>query len=168
VKRGTYQSRNTTGSFQINDNCKYGLLRAVLPTYPGGDLMLSEQKAREDYQCMVSIFNTRDTNRIASWFDEHCTPNCIYNNPSVGNPVIGRESFMELVRGIYNMMPDLYQNAFDDLIVQGDKVAYRYSVNRADPTSGKRQVCICLAIYHYSGDKIKEMWELVGPWQDEA
>ena len=53
-------------------------------------------------------------------------------------------------------------------IVQGDKVAVRYSVSRTDPDSGKRHRCMILAIDHYVGDKIAEMWELVGPWEDEA
>ena len=130
--------------------------------------MLSEQKAREDYLCMVGIFNTRDMNRISSLYDEVLTPNCVYHNPGVGNPVIGRESIKEFVRGLYNVIPDLYHNAPDDLIVQGDKVAVRYSVSRTDPASGKRQTSMILNIQHYSGGQIKEMWELVGPWQAEA
>ncbi len=130
--------------------------------------MPSEQKAREDNLRAYDIFNTRDMNRIASMFDESFTTNFVYHNPSVGHLVIGRESQKEFVRGLYHEIPDLYYNAPDDLIVQGDKVAVRYSVSRTDPASGKRQTRMILAIHHHSGDQIKEMWELVGPWQDEA
>ncbi len=130
--------------------------------------MPSEQKAREENLRMVGIFNTRDMDRIASLFDEICTPNFVYHNPGVGSPVIGRESNKEFARGVYHAIPDLYHNAPDDLIVQGNKVAWRYSVSRTDPASGKRQTSMILNIRHYLGDKINEMWELVGPWQDEA
>ncbi len=130
--------------------------------------MPSEQKAREESLRAFGIFNTRDMNRIASLYDEQLTPDCVYHNPGVGHPVIGRENITEFVRGLYDEIPDLYHNAPDDLIVQRDKVAVRYSVSRTDPVSGKRQTSMVLEIDHYSGDQIKEMWELVGPWQDEA
>ena len=130
--------------------------------------MLSEQKAREDTLRAFGIYNTRDMNAIASWYDELLTPDCVYHNPGVGDLVSGRESIKAFVRELYNAIPDLYHNAPDDLIVQGDKVAVRYSVSRTDPDSGKRQTSMVLAIDHYAGDKIAEMWELVGPWEDEA
>ncbi len=130
--------------------------------------MPSEQKARENTLRMFGIFNTRDMIQIASLFDEVLTPDCVYHNPGVGHPVIGRESNTEFARGLYHEIPDLYHNTPDDLIVQGNKVAWRYSVSRTDPASGKRQTSMILNIQHYSGNQIKEMWELVGPWQDEA
>ncbi len=130
--------------------------------------MLSEQKAREDALHAIGIFNTRDMNRIASLIDELFTLNFVYHYPGVAHPVVGREGFTEFMRGLYHEIPDLYQNAPDDLIVQGDKVALRYSVSRTDPASGKRQTSMILNIQHYSGDQIEEMWELVGPWQAEA
>ncbi len=107
-------------------------------------------------------------NRIASLIDELFTLNFVYHYPGVAHPVVGREGFTEFMRGLYHEIPDLYQNAPDDLIVQGDKVALRYSVSRTDPASGKRQTSMILNIQHYSGDQIEEMWELVGPWQAEA
>lgn len=129
--------------------------------------MLSEQKAREDTLRAFGIYNTRDMNRIASLFDELLTPDCVYHNPGIPD-VTGRENIKQFVRDLYKAIPDLHHNAPDDLIVQGDKVAVRHSVSRTDPTSGKRQTCMIVYIDHYSGDRIIEEWELVGPWQDEA
>ena len=130
--------------------------------------MVTEQKAREATLRAFAIYNTMDASVIASFYDQLLTPDCVYHNPGVGHLVPDRESIKEFVRGLYDAIPDLYHNAPDDLIVQGDKVAVRYSVSRTDPDSGKRQRCMILAIDHYVGDKIAEMWELVGPWEDEA
>ncbi len=105
---------------------------------------------------------------IEAAIDEQLTPNCVLHNPVVGGPVTGRESITEFMRGIYHEIPDLYQNTPDDFFVEGDKVAVRYSLSRTDPASGKRQTSMILMIQHYSGEQIEEMWEVVGPWQDEA
>ena len=72
------------------------------------------------------------------------------------------------MRGLYGVIPDLHHNAPDDLIVQGNKVAERYSMSRTDPSTGKRQTCMALAIARYAGGQVAEMWELVGPWVDEG
>jgi predicted SnoaL-like aldol condensation-catalyzing enzyme len=91
----------------------------------------------------------------------------LYHNPGIPD-VTGRESIKQFVCDLYKAVPDLHHNAPDDVIVQGDKVAVRYSASRTDPTSGKRQTCMIMCIDHYSGDKIIEEWEMVGPWVDEV
>jgi predicted ester cyclase len=130
--------------------------------------MVTEQKAREDVLRGFEIYNTRDMSVIDRWYDELLAPDCVYHNPGVRDLAPGRESIKQFVRALYKAMPDLHHNAPDDLIVQGDKVAVRYTVRRTDPATGKLQTCMILLIERYAGDKIAEMWELVGPWEDEG
>ncbi len=129
--------------------------------------MVSEQKATTDTLRGFEIYNTKDMSIIGPWYDITLTPDCVYHNPGMPDAT-GRENIKQFVCDLYIAVPDLHHNVLNDLIVQGDKVAMRYSVSRTDPTSGKRQSCMIVCIEHYSGDKIMEMWELVGPWQDEA
>ncbi len=130
--------------------------------------MISEQKARDDILRAFEIYNTQDMSIIGAWYDELLTPDCVYHNPGVRDLAPGRESIKQFVGGLYKAIPNFHHNAPDDLIVQGDKVAVRYSVSRTDPASGKRQTSMILLIERYAGDKIAEMWELVGPWEDDA
>lgn len=130
--------------------------------------MVTEQKAKEDILHGFKIYNTRDMGVIDRWYDELLAPDCVYHNPGVGDLEPGRESIKQFVHQLYKAMPDFYHNAPEDLIVQGDKVAVRYSVRRTDLPTGKPQTCMILLIEHYAGDQIAEMWELVGPWEDEV
>ena len=130
--------------------------------------MVTKQKAREDILRAFEIYNTRDMSVIDRWYDEFLTPDCVYHNPGVGDLAPGRESIKQFVRALYKAIPGFHHNAPDDLIVQGDRVAVRYSVRHTDPPTGKLQTCMILAIERYTGDRIAEMWELVGTWEDEG
>jgi predicted ester cyclase len=56
----------------------------------------------------------------------------------------------------------------EDLLADGDKIAFRLSIHRTDPVTGKLQHCAELCISRFVGDKIAEEWELLGPWEDDA
>jgi predicted ester cyclase len=133
---------------------------------PGGDLMINEQKVREDSLRAFDIFNTKDMSVIGSLYDEILAPDCVYHNYGMPD-VVGRENIKQFVSDLYKAMPDLYHNAPEDIIVQGNKVAVRHTVSFTDQDSGKRQRCMIVYIDHYSGDKVIEMWELVGAPVDE-
>ena len=129
--------------------------------------MATVKKIREDIMHAFEIYNTRNMDLIGQWYDEFLTPDCVYHSPN-NRVVPGRESIKQLVRGLYEAIPDLHHNLPDELIVQGNKVAIRYTVCRTDPSTGKRQTCMLLLIEHYVGEKVAEMWELISPWQDET
>jgi predicted ester cyclase len=128
--------------------------------------MINEQKVREDTLRGCEIYNTKDISVIESWYDEILAPDCVYHNPDMPD-VVGLENIKQFVSDIYKAMPDLYYNAPEDIIVQGNKVAVRHTVSFTDQVSGKRKRCMIVYIDHYSGDKIMEEWELVGPSVDE-
>jgi predicted ester cyclase len=129
--------------------------------------MINEQKVREDSLRGFEIFNTKDISVIGSWYDEILTPDCVYHNPGMPD-VVGRENIKQFVSDLYKAMPDLYHNAPEDIIVQGNKAVVRHTVGFTDQVSGKHQRCMIVYIDHYSGDKIIEEWELVVPSVDEA
>ena len=124
--------------------------------------MLSEKKAREDTLRAFNIYNTKDMGVIGALYDEILAPDCVYHNPGMPD-VVGRENIKQFVSDLYKAMQDLYHNAPEDIIVQGDKVAVRHSASYTDPASGKQQTYMIVYIDHYSGGKIIEEWELVVP-----
>ena len=130
--------------------------------------MVTKQKASGDILRAFEAYNTRDMSVIGQLVDEFFAPEYTYHNSGVRDLAPGREGIKQLVDWLYKAMPDLYHNAPEDVIVQGDKVALRYSMRRTDPATGKALTCMSLVIERYAGDKIAEMWELVGPWEDEG
>ena len=129
--------------------------------------MLNEQKVRKDTLHGFEIYNTKDIGIIGPWYDEILAPDCVYHNHGMPD-VVGRENIKQFVSDLYKAMPDLYHNTPEDIIVQGNKVAVRHTVSFTDQVSGKRKRCMIVYIDHYSGDKVIEEWELVGPSVDEA
>jgi predicted ester cyclase len=124
--------------------------------------MINEKKVRKDILRAFEIYNTKDISVIGPLYDEILAPDCIYHNPGMPD-VVGRENIKQFVSDLYKALPDLYHNAPEDIIVQGDKAAVRHSVSYTDPVSGKHQTSMIVFIDHYSGDKIIEEWELVVP-----
>ncbi len=129
--------------------------------------MLNEKKVRKDTLYGFEIYNTKDISVIGPFYDEILAPDCVYHNPGMPD-VVGRENIKQFVNDLYKAMPDLYHNAPEDIIVQGNKVAVRHTVSFTDQASGKRKRCMIVYIDHYSGDKIIEEWELVVPCVNEA
>ncbi len=124
--------------------------------------MINEQEVKINLLREFEIYNTKDMSLIGPLYDEILAPNCVYHNQ--GMPVVvGRENIKQFVSDLYKAMPDLYHNAPEDIIVQGNKVVVRHTVSFTDPVSGKRQSCMIVYINHYSGDKVIEEQELVGP-----
>ncbi len=129
--------------------------------------MINEHEIKNNILREFEIYNTKDMNLIEPLYDEILAPDCIYHNHGMPD-VVGRENIKQFVSDLYKAMPDLYHNAPEDIIVQGNKVVVRHTVSFTDPVSGKRQNCMIVYIDHYSGDKVIEEWELVGPGVDEA
>ena len=129
--------------------------------------MITEQKIREDISRAFEIYNTQDMGAIGPWYDEYLAQDCVYHNHGMPD-IVGRDNIKHFVEDLYKAMPDLYHNAPEDIIVQGNKVAVRHTVNFTNSASGKRQTLMIVFIDHYSGDKVIEVWELVGSPVDEA
>ncbi len=130
-------------------------------------MMINEQVVQKNLLHEFEVYNTKDMSLIGLLYDEILAPDCVYHN--LGMPdVVGREKIKQFVSDFYKAMPDLYHNAPEDIIVQENKVVVRHTVSFTDPVSGKRQSCMIVYIDHYSGDKVIEEWELVGPGVDEA
>jgi predicted ester cyclase len=129
--------------------------------------MLNEQELQKEILRAFEIYNTKDMSVIGPFYDEILAPDCIYHNPGMPD-VVGRENIKQFVSDLYKAMPDLYHNAPEDILVQGDKVAVRHLVSYTDQISGKRQTSMVVFIDHYSSDKIIEEWELVVSCVDQA
>ena len=130
--------------------------------------MVSELKAREDIVRGFEIYNTQDPDAMDRWYDEFLTPDCVYQNPKMDYPLSGREAIKQFVRGLYKHIPDMVHNAPEDVIFQGDRVVVRHTVSRTDPASGKRRTAMIVYISRYVGDRVAEIWEMVGPWKEDG
>ena len=122
--------------------------------------MIDEQKVREDTLRGFAIYNTKDMSIIGTWYDEILALDCVYHNPGMPD-VVGRENIKQFVSDLYMAMPDLYHNAPEDIIVQGNKVAVRHTVSFTDQVSGKRQRLMIVYIDHYSDNKVIESGSLL-------
>ena len=130
--------------------------------------MVSELKAREDIVRGFAIYNTGDPDVMDRWYDGFLTPDCVYHNPKMDQPMSGCEAIKQFVRGIYKRIPDMVHNAPEDVIFQGDRVVVRHTVSRTDPATGRRQTAMIVYITRYVGDRVAEIWEMVGPWKEDG
>ncbi len=96
--------------------------------------------------------------------DEFVDPNFIYHNP--GQPQVkDLASLREFVAMAYRAFPD-QQSTIEDIIAEGDKVAYRYSIHCTHlgdfmgiAATGKRITLTGIVIYRIFEGKIQEEWD---------
>ena len=128
--------------------------------------MVTQQKAREVIVRWVETISSRDITALDQLADESCTADYVWHFPGVTHLPPGPGGVKQLFRSILDGNPN-FKPTLEDLFVEGDKVAVRFSFRRTDPVSGKPQHGTELAIERYVGDQIAEEWELISPWEDD-
>lgn len=95
--------------------------------------------------------------------DELLTDDCVFYTPA---PIEGIASWKSFANGFLTAFPDLTIK-IDDLVVEGDKVAARWTANgthqgllRGIPASGHEVSWVGIAIYELLDGKIKIVWGL--------
>jgi ketosteroid isomerase-like protein len=129
--------------------------------------MTTKQEIKEKHQRSLEVISSRDLTAIDRMVDEEYTADYVWHLPGLTGlqpgPAGVKSMFREILAGNPNFIPTL-----EDMLVDGDKVAARHTFRRTDPATGKPQHCSDLEIFRMVGDKIAELWELLGPWEDDA
>lgn len=96
-------------------------------------------------------------------YSELCSDDYVSHFPGSPRPQ-GREARQQTSRRFYAAIPDL-QHAIEDIIAQGDRVAFRGTVRgtfrepfQGLPPSGKKIVFSAMRYYRMAGGKIAEEW----------
>jgi steroid delta-isomerase-like uncharacterized protein len=104
-------------------------------------------------------------NRKIDLVDELFAPNYVFHIP--GFPLMDKQGLKQFLQMLIAAFPD-FRESIDDLIVEGEKVAGRFSFHgthkgefRGIPPTGKAFSVSVMNILHIDGDKISEQWTVV-------
>ena len=129
--------------------------------------MIAKQKAREVISSWFALLNTNDVNAIDRALGDFFTEDYVlhFSAPADLQPgLAGLKSFFPKVLA---ENPNVKVTA-EDLLVDVNRIAFRLTIQRTDPATGKPQHCAELCISRFVGEKIAEEWELLGSWEDDA
>ncbi len=82
--------------------------------------------------------------------------------PKSAVPVPGPTGAKQFIRQLISNSPDVHLS-IGDMIAEGDKVAFRFTVNSTDATTGKQTSLLIISIVRFVGGKFAEEWELGVP-----
>ncbi|MBV9923031.1 MAG: ester cyclase [Pseudonocardia sp.] len=99
--------------------------------------------------------------RNAAVIRDNMTQRFVDHDGPGGRPV-GADGDEEMMRGMYESMPDL-QVSIEDMIAEGDKVVCRNIWRWTDPGSGKQMRFQGFVCWRFDEDKIAERWATVTP-----
>jgi ketosteroid isomerase-like protein len=82
--------------------------------------------------------------------------------PKSADPIPGPTGAKQFVRQLISNSPDVHLG-IEDMIAEGDKVAFRFTVNSTDVTTGKQVSLLVISIIRFVDGKFAEEWELDVP-----
>ena len=82
--------------------------------------------------------------------------------PQSTTPFPGPAGAKEFVRQLITNSPDVHLT-IDDMVAEGDKVVFRFTIESTDKTTGKQVRSIAISIIRFEDGKFAEEWELVVP-----
>jgi hypothetical protein len=97
--------------------------------------------------------------------DETYAPDFILHDPSVPktpDTKPGPAGAKEFVRQLISNSPDVHLS-IDDMIAEGDKVVFRFTVRSTDTTTGKPVSILVISIVRFVNGQFAEEWELGVP-----
>jgi predicted ester cyclase len=128
--------------------------------------MLTEQQCREMLQRLLDTLNTSDWDAMDSVMDDILIDDYVWHVAGLPDPVRGLQASKETMRAGIGSIPG-YRATIEDVICDGNKVAYRFRLHTTDPDTGAGQHTVCLMLLHIEGDRFTEEWILSGPWEDD-
>jgi ketosteroid isomerase-like protein len=126
--------------------------------------MLSDQN-KAVIQRWFDAINKKDLFVCDKIADETYALDFILHDPSFpksADPIPGPQGAKQFVRQIISNSPDVYLG-IEDMIAEGDKVAFRFTVNSTDATTGKQVSLLVMSIIRFVDGKFAEEWELDVP-----
>jgi predicted ester cyclase len=129
--------------------------------------MATEQQLRADYLRWIEAINSKDLDLMDRTTDELIARDYVWHHSVISDPQQGAEGVKRFVRRVLENTPD-FRIAVEDLLVEGDKIASRWTIHRTHPETGKPQRMVNIQILCSVEGKLAEAWELIGEWEDEG
>jgi steroid delta-isomerase-like uncharacterized protein len=158
----------------IDDNLGFfqqlGAIPALPPSEPSSNPPLSREREREPspspgvnkavvHRLIDAFWNAGQ----AAAFDEVFAPDYVDHDPAPGQPP-DREGFRQFAGALRTALPDMHSTV-DDLLAEGDRVAWRYSLQATHtgpllgiPATGKPITMTGMSIDRFAGGQIVERW----------
>jgi steroid delta-isomerase-like uncharacterized protein len=158
----------------VDDNLGFfqqlGAIPVPVPMPPPGGPLLIQQSAREPstspgankavvHRLIDGFWNAGQ----ADDFDEVFAPDYVDHNPAPGQSP-DREGFRQFAGALRTALPDMHSSV-DDLVAEGDRVAWRYSLQATHtgpllgiPATGKPITMTGISIDRFAGGQIVERW----------
>jgi hypothetical protein len=90
--------------------------------------------------------------------DDVCVPSFTYHDPAALK-VNDLSDYKQFVSRIRTTSPDMHYTT-EDIIAEADKVVVRYTWDGTNRQSGRRVTHVGVAIYHFSGAHVVELWDI--------
>jgi steroid delta-isomerase-like uncharacterized protein len=120
---------------------------------------------QENKQSIVRFWEEVFNDRKLEVIDELFTEDYIYHG-AAGQDIRGREGLKQFLSMYFNAFPDLHAEV-EDVFGEGDKVASRVMCQgthqgelMSKPPTGKKITIRVICTNLFSGDRVKEDWEL--------
>jgi ketosteroid isomerase-like protein len=122
---------------------------------------MSTEQYKLDMRRWMDALNKRDLNLLDTLADELYATDYVLHDPDFPNLPPGPAGVKPMMRKLLtDVIPDM-QVTLEDTIVEGNKVAVRFTMRGTDLPTGKPVRLTILSVAHYSGGKVVEEWELV-------
>lgn len=147
-----------------------GQMRPALSRIPfrqGEEQMATEQQLRADYLRWVEANNSKDVDLLDRTADEFLARDYVQHHSAFADPMHGPEGVKRYVHAVFEHHPD-FRITVEDLLVEGDKIAARWTIHRTHPETGKPQRMMNIQVMHCVEGKVAECWDLIGDWEDEG
>lgn len=123
---------------------------------------MAEQLTSDEMKAFVrQHFEDFVNNKKAEVIRTNMTPD-FRDHDGPGGKMVGIVEDEHMMRGMYEMMPDIHIT-IDDMVAEGDRVVCRNIWRWTDSKSGKRMAFRGFVEWRFEGGQIAERWATVTP-----
>jgi len=130
-----------------------------------GVLPMSTAQNKAVVQRWFDAINKKNVLACERVADETYAPDFILHDPGFPkspDAKPGPAGAKEFVRQLISDSPDVHLT-IDDMIAEGDKVVFRFTVHSTDATTGRPLSLLVMSIVRFVGSQFAEEWELGVP-----
>ena len=120
---------------------------------------MSTEQNKAGLRRWMEGWSTRSMSVMEPLVDEIFTADFTIHDKGQPAAPVGREGVKQFVRDALKNTPDIHV-ATEDMIAQGDRVAWRGAVSGTDVSTGKPTRLLIIEFYRFAGGKIAEGWSI--------
>ena len=121
-----------------------------------------QNKMKEDTRRWFAAFNAHDISECERLADEIYAADYVLHDPGVQGLPPGPAGIKQFTHNVFKNMLDM-TTSVDDILAEGERLAYRFTMRYTDRSTGKRMSMQALSIIRYADGKVAEEWELTSP-----